>query len=157
MNTDLKAFMKEELRTPGTMKFPGIEKFKDKDGTPVPFIVKRLSRNQIKEIRDLYRTTEVYRDKNNGGRPLIVNGEVSVIRGYDAERAGLQIMVDAFEQPKMDDPELMEYYGVLDRLDMPGVLFPDKEDYQYANECVMIACGLMDGKKEEQVIDDIKN
>lgn len=154
---NLKAFMKEELKSQGTMEFPGIEKFKDKNGEPVPFIIKRLSRRQIREIRELYHTTRVYRDKNNGDRPLVVDGQVSVIRDYDAEKAGLQIMVDAFLQPKLDDPELMEYYGVLDRLDMPDVLFQDRKDYQYANECVMAACGLADRKKEEEVIEDIKN
>lgn len=154
---NLKAFMKEELKSQGTMEFPGIEKFKDKNGEPVPFIIKRLSRREIREIRELYHTTRVYRDKNNGDRPLVVDGQVSVIRDYDAEKAGLQIMVDAFLQPKLDDPELMEYYGVLDRLDMPDVLFQDRKDYQYANECVMAACGLADRKEEGEVIEDIKN
>ena len=157
MDMNLKAFMKEELKHLGTMEFPGIEKFKDKDGNPIPFVIQRLSRKDIKEIRDLYHTTKVYRDKKDGGRPLVVNGQVSMVKEYDAERAGLQIMVDAFVQPKLDAPELMQYYGVLDRLDMPEILFSDREDFQYANECVMIACGLMDKKEEGEVLDDIKN
>ena len=76
---------------------------------------------------------------------------------YDAELAGLHIMVDAFVQPKLDDPELMKYYGALDRLDMPEIIFADREDYRYANECVMIACGLKAPKPEKETVDKIKN
>jgi hypothetical protein len=157
MDTNLKAFMKEELKTRGTMEFPGIEKFKDENGNPIPFIIKRLSMKDIKDIRNLYRRTEVYRDKRNGNRPVIENGQVSVIKEYDSERAGLQIMVDAFVQPKLDDEELMEYYGVLDRLDMPEIIFSDREDFRYANECVMEACGLLNKQDESETIETIKN
>ena len=67
MEMNLKAFMKEELKNRGTMEFPGIARFADKDGKPIPFIIKRLTQADLKEIRNLYRTTKVYRDKN--GRP----------------------------------------------------------------------------------------
>lgn len=157
MDMNLKAFMKEELKNRGTMEFPGIETFSDKNGTPIPFIIKCLSRKEIREIRNLYRKTEVYRDKQNGNRPVIENGQVTMIKDYDAEKAGLQIMVDAFVQPKLDDAELMDYYHVLDRLDMPETIFSDREAFRYANECVMIACGLLDKKSEAEEIEDIKN
>ena len=111
---------------------------------------------EIKEIRNLYKTTEVFRDKKNGGRPVIENGQVVVRRDYDAERAGLHIMVEALVQPKLDDPELMEFYGVNDRLDMPELLF-DREDFRYVNECVMEACGLKAKPDEEETVDKIKN
>lgn len=157
MDMNLKAFMKEELRTRGTMEFPGIAKFADKEGNPIPFIVKQLSMKDIKEIRNLYKTSEVFRDKKNGNRPVIENGQVAVRKDYDAEKAGLHIMVDAFVQPKLDDPELMDYYGVLDRLDMPETIFSDRDDFRYANECVMQACGLMDKTDETETVEEIKN
>lgn len=157
MDMNLKAFMKEELKSRGTMEFPGIAKFADKDGNPIPFIVKQLSMKDIKEIRNLYKTTEIYRDKKNGNRPVIENGQVVVRKDYDAEKAGLHIMVDAFVQPKLDDPELMDYYGVLDRLDMPETIFSDRDDFRYANECVMQACGLMDKPDEAEAVEKIKN
>ena len=47
MDMNLKAFMKEELKNLGTMEFPGIEKFKDKEGKPVPFVVKISKRLEI--------------------------------------------------------------------------------------------------------------
>lgn len=157
MDMSLKAFMKEELKSKGTMEFEGIERFKGPDGKPIPFILKQLSTKEIKEIRNLYRRKEVFRDKKNGGRPVIENGSVAMVTDYDADRAGMHIMVEAFVQPKLDAPELMEYYGVLDRLDMPEILFPTREEMRYANECVLIACGLMDGNNEKEVVENIKN
>lgn len=156
MEMNLKAFMKEELKDRGTMKFPGIERFCDKDGKPIPFILKRLSRKDLNDIRDLYKTSTVYRDKKNGNRPLVLNGQVAFVKDYDSERAGLHIMVDAFVQPKLDDPELMAYYGVVDRLDMPQVLFPNNDEYKYANECVMEACGILEKEDEGEEIEKIK-
>ncbi len=155
---NMKAFMKEELKQRGTMEFPGIEKFTDEKGKPIPFIIKRLSRKEIKEIRDAYKTTEVFRDRNNGNRPIVGNnGQVAVLKDYDGESAGFAIMVEAFVQPKLDDPELMEYYGVVDRLDMPQIIFSDRDDFEYADQCVMEACGLVKKKDEKEVIEELKN
>ena len=155
---NLKAFMKEDLKDRGTMEFPGIERFTDEKGKPIPFIIKRLSRKEIKEIRELYETKQVFRDKINGNRPIISgNGQVAIMRDYDSDSAGRHIMVEAFVQPKLDAPELMEYYGVLDRLDMPSILFPNKDEMEYADQCLMIACGLKSEKNEKEVIDDVKN
>ena len=155
---NLKAFMKEDLKDRGTMEFPGIERFTDEKGKPIPFIIKRLSRKEIKEIRELYETKQVFRDKNNGNRPIISgNGQVAIMWDYDSDSAGRHIMVEAFVQPKLDAPELMEYYGVLDRLDMPSILFPNKDEMEYADQCLMIACGLKSEKNEKEVIDDVKN
>lgn len=155
---NMKAFMKEELKNRGTMTFPGIEAFKDEKGKPIDFIIKCLSMKEIREIRNIYKSNTVYRDKKNGDRPILgANGQVAVMKDYDAESAGLHIMVDAFVQPKLDDPELMEYYGVLDRLDMPQVLFNNKKDYEYADRCVLEACGLVEPKKDKEIIEELKN
>lgn len=155
---NMKAFMKEELRQRGTMEFPGIDKFTDKDGKPIPFIIKKLSRKEIKEIRDLYKTTEIFRDRTNGNRPVIgANGQVAVLKDYDGDSAGLCIMVEAFVQPKLDDAELMEYYGVVDRLEMPQIIFSDRDDFEYADRCLMEACGLTSKKTEKEVIEEVKN
>lgn len=78
MGIDMKAFMKPELKDRGTMEFPGIERYKDAKGNVIPFIIKRLSMKEIKEIRNNYKTKEVYRDKRNGDRPIIGNnGQVA--------------------------------------------------------------------------------
>ena len=80
-----------------------------------------------------------------------------MIRNYDSDRAGRHIMVDAFVQPKLDAPELMKYYGVYDRVDMPWVVFPDKEDFRYADECLSIALGFKEQKTEKETVERIKN
>lgn len=155
MDLNLKAFMKPELKDRGTMEFPGIDLFKDEQGNNVPFIIKRLSMNEIREIRKLYRTKKVYKER---GRAVIgANGQVAMIEEYDSERAGAHIMVEAFVQPKLDAPELMEYYGVLDRMDMPALIFSDMNDFRYADRCVMEACGMSEGKDEEEVVEEVKN
>lgn len=157
MGIDMKAFMKPELKDRGTMEFPGIERYKDAKGNVIPFIIKRLSMKEIKEVRNNYKTKEVYRDKRNGDRPIIGNnGQVAVINDYDGDSAGLEIMVEAFVQPKLDDPELMEYYGVHDRLDMPNIIFPDKDDFKYADDCLMEACGLASKKNDKETVEELK-
>ena len=158
MNTNIKAFMKPDLKERGTMEFPGIDKFCDEKGKPIPFIIRRMSSKEVKEIRDMYRSTSVFRDKTNNSRPIIGNnGQVAVLKDYDAEKAGADIMVSAFVQPKLDDSELMESYGVYDRLDMPDVIFADRKDYEYANECLMEALGIREQKDEKEIIDEVKN
>jgi hypothetical protein len=156
--TNIKAFMKAELKDRGTMEFPGIDTFVDDKGDPIPFIIKRLSTKEIKEIRNRHRTKSVFRDKRNGDRPIIGNnGQVAVVVDYDGDSAGLDIMVEAFVQPKLDDPELMEYYGVYDRLEMPTIIFPDRDDFQYADKCLMEACGLVEKKSDKEVVEELKN
>lgn len=158
METNLKAFMKPELKERKTMEFPGIDKYVDDKGKPVPFIIRRLTRKEIDEIRELYKTTTVYRDRQNGDRPYITaDGQVAVMKEYDSDKAGRHIMVDAFVQPKLDDPELMKFYGVLDRVDMPFVIFSDRKDFQYADECLSVALGIKEQKTEREAIEDLKN
>ena len=157
MGINIKAFMKEDLKDRGTMEFPGIKRYVDEKGNPIPFIIKRLSQKEVKDIRNSYKTREVYRDKKNNGRPLITSdGQVATINEYDSDSAALEIMVEAFVQPKLDDPELMEYYGVYDRLEMPLVLFPDRSEFQYADDCLQQALGFKDRKNDEEVVDELK-
>lgn len=158
MSINMKAFMKPDMKDLGTMEFPGIERYTDQKGKPIPFIIKRLSAKKIKEIRNRHKSKQVFRDKRNGDRPIIGNnGQVAVINEYDADAAGLEIMVEAFVQPKLDDPELMEYYGVVDRLDMPNIIFPVREEFQYADKCLMEALGLASQKSEKEIVDELKN
>lgn len=155
---DMKAFMKEELKTGGTMEFPGIERFKDSKGNVIPFIIKKLSAAETREIRLRHKKKEVFRDKKNGNRPVIsANGQVAMIGEYDQYAAGQELMVEAFVQPKLDDKDLMEFYGVYDRLEMPQIIFSSKEDFQYADDCLMIALGLKEQKSDDEVINKLKN
>lgn len=156
----MKAFMKEENKTRGTMEFPGIERYKDEQGEPIKFLIRRLGPDEIKEIRELYTTEEVYRDPQNDDRPVITgDGQVATIKKYDSNRAGLHMMVEAFVQPKLDDKSLMEYYGELDKLNMPYRLFRENDEFRYANQCLLEACGLSKkGKnKDKETVEKLKN
>ena len=51
----------------------------------------------------------------------------------------------------------MEFYGVYDRLEMPQTLFSDRDDFEYANQCLMAACGMSQEKDENEVVDKLKN
>ena len=76
---------------------------------------------------------------------------------YDAIKANNEMLVEAFVQPKLDDKDLMEYYGVHNRIDMVDVIFADRNDLNYANDCLMIALGFKDPEPEEKLIDEVKN
>lgn len=155
---DMKAFMKEELKTGGTMEFPGIERFKDSKGNVIPFIIKKLSTAEVREIRLRHRSKKVYRDKKNNNRPVIsANGQVAMIEEYDSYLAGQELMVEAFVQPKLDDKDLMEFYGVYDRLEMPQIIFSNSEEFQYADECLMIALGMKQQKSDKETVKELKN
>lgn len=78
MEKNLRAFMKEELRDRGTMEFEGIDAFKDENGKPIPFVLRRLSNAELREIRNRHRTEKVYRDKKNNGRPVVDDGAVAI-------------------------------------------------------------------------------
>lgn len=155
---NIRNFMKPELKNKEPITYPGVETFKDENGEPIPFIIRPLDMKEMNAIRSLYRTREVYRDPRNNNRPIITNGQVAVLNDYDSEKAGLAMMVAAFVQPKLDDHELMEYYGVVDKLDMPYVLF-GRKDFEYANKCLSDACGLntKDNKSEKETIAKVKN
>ena len=47
MGINMKAFMREDLKERGTMQFPGVDKFVDDEGKPIPFIIRRLSMKEI--------------------------------------------------------------------------------------------------------------
>ena len=80
-----------------------------------------------------------------------------MIEEYDSYLAGQELMVEAFVQPKLDDKDLMEFYGVYDRLEMPQIIFSNPEEFQYADECLMIALGLKEQKSDDKVINKLKN
>lgn len=152
----LRAFMLSELKEEEVIEYPGVETFKGKDGKPIPLKIRALSRKRINEIRKSYRTKKILKDKK--GNP-IVNGNMAVYaEEYDAERAGAHILVEAIVYPKLNDPELMEFYGAVDAMEMPDKVFKKADDYAYVNKCVVEACGLGAGDDEdEDEVEEIKN
>lgn len=150
----LNYFMKEELKKDEIVEIPGVETFKDEDGNIIPFKIKILDKNKISEIRKAYTTRKMIVDSKK--KPLLVNGEVQYSKEYDGDRATDHIIVDSFIDPKLDDPKLMAFYGVVDRVDMPGVIFRNMADYQHVSDAVISALGFSPDEVEDAEDSDDK-
>lgn len=156
MEINLKAFMKPELKEQETIELPGVKAFTDSKGEPIPFILRKLTRSQLKEIRDNNTTTTVVKDKRTN-RPMVGNNNRIVYdEQYDSEAAGREIMVECFVQPDLKAKELREFYGVQLNTELPEKLFQG-EDWDYANKCVLIACGLADEETQDEIMKKVKN
>jgi len=155
MSSRFKAFMLEELKKDEIITFPGVDTFKDENGKPIEFQIKKLGTEDIQKIRSSYKTKKIATDKK--GKPIITGNSIVYAEDYDAEKAGAHIMVEAFVFPDMHDQELREFYGCNDITEMPRKLFKKYEDYQYANQCVLQALDMADQKSDDEVVDDLKN
>lgn len=150
--------MKEELKKDEIVEIPGVETFKDDEGNIIPFKIRILDKNKIAEIRRAYTTRKMIVDSKK--KPLLINGEVQYSKEYDGERATDHIIVDSFVDPKLDDVKLMEFYGVVDRVDMPSVIFRNMADYQHVSNAVISALGFnleVEEADDEKDIEEIKN
>lgn len=156
MEINLKAFMKPELKEQEVIELPGIEAFKDDKGEPIPFRLKRLSRSELKEIRENNTTKTIVKDKRTNKPMVGSNNRIVYDEQYDSEAAGLEIMVECFVQPNLKAKELRDFYGVELNTELPEKMFQG-DDWEYANKCVLIACGLADEEMQDEVMKKIKN
>ncbi len=120
-NSNLKRFMRPEMKTEEIIDVV----IKDKDGNDMPLKIKRLSQKTISEIRSAYITKSPAYDKK--GNPIISNGRLVMTEERDMERYSRHLLVEALVEPKLDDPELMDFFEVIDKVDMPGVVFTPDE------------------------------
>ena len=118
---DLKRFMRPELKEEQVFDV----KIIDKDGNDMPLKIKRLSQKTIDKIRSSYTTKSPAYEKN--GRPIINGGRLVMTEERDIERYSRHLLVEALVEPKLDDPKLMDYFDVVDKVDMPSVVFTPNE------------------------------
>ena len=158
MGIDMKAFMKPELKDRGTMEFPGIERYKDAEGNKIPFIIKRLSMKKIKEIRNNHKTKEVI----SGQKKMVTAQLLEVTDRLQLSMITMEILqvlklwwkhLYSRNWTILTDGVLRVY----DRLDMPNIIFPDKDDFKYADDCLMEACGLTSKKDDKETVEELKN
>lgn len=123
-NSNLKRFMRPELKTEEVFDV----KIKDKDGKDMPLKMKRLSQKRIDDLRDAYTKREPAYDKN--GNPMIQNGRLVMVEDRDTERFSRHMIVESLVDPKLDDPELMDYFDVIDKVDMFSTVFTQNEQSQ---------------------------
>lgn len=120
-NSNLKRFMRPEMKTEEIIDVV----IKDKDGKDMPLKIKRLSQKTISEIRSAYISKSPAYDRK--GNPIISNGRLVMTEERDMERYSRHLLVEALVEPKLDDPELMDFFEVIDKVDMPGVVFTPDE------------------------------
>lgn len=103
--SNLQAFM-----TPNTEETREViisDRFKDKDGKVVPFVIKSLSQAENEEIR------------KRASVPVIKSGVV-IGDKLDSEKYGRELVLASVTSPNFRDSELCKFYATMDPLEVPG-------------------------------------
>ncbi len=151
-NKSLAYFMRESAKNQEIIEIPGLDSIKDESGKPIPLKVKLLSKKEIDDIYDKYRTKELLYDKK--GKPVINGGRAVFKEETDTNRALRRIIVEALVYPDLHDKDLMEYYECHDFSEMPAKVFPSFKEYSYIEKAVLTAIGIFedeDGDADDEV------
>lgn len=140
-------FMRETARKQEVVEVPGIESIRDEDGNIVPFKVRILTKKEIDDIYDKYRTRTLLCDKKN--RPIFNRGQAVFDVNTDSNRALRRIMVEALVYPDLHDKELMEYFDCYDYSEMPLKVFPNPKEYDQVANIVLSALGILEEDENE--------
>ena len=103
--SNLQAFM-----TPNTEETREViisDRFKDKDGKVVPFVIKSLSQAENEEIK---RRTSV---------PMIEHNTI-IGQKIDSEKYGRELVLASVTSPNFRDSELCKFYATMDPLEVPS-------------------------------------
>ena len=103
--SNLQAFM-----TPNTEETREViisDRFKDKDGKVVPFVIKSLSQAENEEIR------------KRASVPVIKSGVV-IGDKLDTEKYGRELVLASVTSPNFRDSELCKFYATMDPLEVPS-------------------------------------
>lgn len=99
-------------------------RFRDEDGTPVPFIIKSVSQDVATAISKKTTTTKV------------VKG--NAVKTSDTERFTAALLVECTIQPDFRDAELCNAYGCVDPVDVPGRMLTSGEYTRLAEEVMTL-------------------
>ena len=103
--SNLQAFM-----TPNTEETREViisDRFKDKDGKVVPFVIKSLSQAENEEIR------------KRASVPVIKSGVV-IGDKLDTDKYGKELVLASVKTPNFRDSELCKFYATMDPLEVPS-------------------------------------
>ncbi len=155
---DMRYFMREELKQDEVVEIPGLETFKGEDGKPIPFQVKVLGIDEVNKIRKAYSKKRIILD-DKGKRMFDKLGRPMLSDDTDLEAATRRLVVEALVYPNLKDPELMQFYGVGDVMEMPFKLFKNPKDWSYVSNAVAEVLGIdgSDDISDEQLIKEAKN
>lgn len=153
-------FMRETAKKQEIVEIPGIDSIKDANGNVVNFKVKILTRKEIDDIYEKYRTRTLVYDKK--GRPVTDRGQAVYDVQTDSNRAMRRIVVEALVYPNLKDKELMDYFECPSFDEMPLKVFPFTKEYDYVTNAVLTALGLLDdsgdtGNDADSEVQEAKN
>lgn len=103
--SNLQAFMAPN--TEETREVIISDRFKDKDGKVVPFVIKSLSQAENEEI------------KKRTSIPVVKSGVV-IGDKLDSEKYGRELVLASVKTPNFRDSELCKFYATMDPLEVPG-------------------------------------
>ena len=137
----LSYFMRETAKKQEIVEVPGIESIKDENGHVVPFKIKMLTKKEIDDIYDKYRTRTMLCDKK--GKPIFNRGQAVFDINTDSNRALRRIIVEALVYPDLHNKELMEFFDCYDFSEMPLKVFPNPKEYDQVANIVLSALGIL--------------
>ncbi len=150
-------FMREAAKKQEIVEVPGIESIKDENGQVVPFKIKMLTKKEIDDIYDKYRTRTMLCDKK--GKPVFNRGQAVFDINTDSNRALRRIMVEALVYPDLHNKELMDFFDCYDFSEMPLKVFPNPKEYDKVANIVLSALGILEEENEdsESEVQEAKN
>ncbi|MDE7184071.1 MAG: hypothetical protein K2O40_06245 [Lachnospiraceae bacterium] len=150
-------FMREAAKKQEIVEVPGIESIKDENGQVVPFKIKMLTKKEIDDIYDKYRTRTMLCDKK--GKPVFNRGQAVFDINTDSNRALRRIMVEALVYPDLHNKELMDFFDCYDFSEMPLKVFPNPKEYDKVANIVLSALGILEEENDdsESEVQEAKN
>lgn len=150
-------FMREAAKKQEIVEVPGIESIKDENGQAVPFKIKMLTKKEIDDIYDKYRTRTMLCDKK--GKPVFNRGQAVFDVNTDSNRALRRIIVEALVYPDLHNKELMEFFDCYDFSEMPLKVFPNPKEYDQVANIVLSALGILEEENDdsESEVQEAKN
>lgn len=153
----LSYFMREAAKKQEIVEVQGIESIKDENGQVVPFKIKMLTKKEIDDIYDKYRTRTMLCDKK--GKPIFNRGQAVFDINTDSNRALRRIIVEALVYPDLHNKELMEFFDCYDFSEMPLKVFPNPKEYDQVANIVLSALGILEEENDdsETEVQEAKN
>lgn len=96
------------------------DRFKDKDGNPVPFVIKVLTQEENEKLH------------KRASKPVKKNGVV-VTETTDSELYGKLLVLESVVEPNLRDAELGKFYGTMDPLEVASKMLTAGEYGKLAN------------------------
>lgn len=149
-------FMRETAKKQEVVEVPGIDSIRDEKGHSIPFKIKILTKKEIDDIYDKYRTRTLLTDKK--GNPIFNRGQAVFDTNTDSNRALRRIIVEALVYPNLKDKELMDYFECPSFDDMPLKVFPSAKEYEQVANIVLSTLGIIEEESEnEDEVSEAKN